>query len=98
MSLFDDVVPYVPRDPFAGGALVPAVVETRNSTYTVREHALRVDCPAMVTVACVRGTFAGQSWRVPVSTVALTRRAFVAGPLRTTAPVSVNGWPVDTWG
>lgn len=96
MSLLD-IVPSTPRNPFARGALLPAVVETRNSLYTVTEHAVMVDLPPTVTVSCIKGTFEGESWNLPASEVTLTRAFFIAGQLRTTAPVKVNGYPVETW-
>lgn len=100
--LLADIEPTAPRDPFARGALLPMSVETRNSTYALTELALMVDMPAMVLVECTRGTFAGESWRVPRDEVILTRNALYAGEasgpgLRTTAPVKVNGYPVETW-
>lgn len=97
MDLFD-VAPTRMADPFARGARLPMSVETRNSTYTVTECALRVDEAPMVYVSCERGTFAGQGWMVPRSSVLLTRSVFVAGDLTTTRPVKVNGYDVaETW-
>lgn len=100
MALLDNIVPVAPRDPFARGALVPATVMTRNSTYSVTELALLVNRPPQVIVTCEAGTFAGTSWLVDRSEVVLTRDYFHVGGdvgLHTTRPQHVNGYPVETW-
>lgn len=88
-----------PSNPFHADALLPTSVETKNSRYEIVEHAWRTDEAPMCTVVCTRGTFEGDSWRVPVERVVLTRDHLYVGEsdLRTTAPTKVNGYPVETW-
>lgn len=98
MSLLD-ITPTTPRNPFAEGAALPTTVETRNSMYVITDTPWMVGTPGEVVVSCTEGTFAGESWRVPIEAVVLTRSHLHVGGigLRTTQPLKVNGYPVETW-
>lgn len=97
MSLLD-ITPSPMRDPFAPGALLPETITTRNSRYDIREHALHIGLAGAVTVTCVVGTFAGESWTVDRDRVRLTRNGLVvASHIHTSSVTSVNGYPVSAW-
>lgn len=92
------------RNPFDGGALLPESVTTRNSRYDFRERAVREIAGGgglwwPVTVTCVVGTFAGESWTVERDAIHVSPDGLTVDGigLRTTRIATVNGYPVSIW-